>query len=139
MKRAGIKHVLAINGHAGNAGPVNNVIDDLNERLGIDFRFHSYWESYDADLVKAQMESGNCPGHASEFETSFAWAAFPGNVHWEGVDYDNADLTISEPDRATQDRDFHHEAKLANASKGQAMIDVAVNWVTAKAQEMMDS
>lgn len=139
MKRAGIKHVLAINGHAGNAGPVNNVIDDLNARLGIDFRFHSYWESYDADLVKAQMESGNCPGHASEFETSFAWAAFPGHVHWEGVDYDNAELTISQADRATQDREFHHEAKLANASKGQAMIDVAVNWVAAKAQEMMDS
>ncbi|MEE2710995.1 MAG: hypothetical protein VX603_19300, partial [Gemmatimonadota bacterium] len=89
------------------------------------------------DLVKKQMESGNCPGHASEFETSFAYAAFPRHIHWEGVDYDNAEITISEADRATQDREFHHEAKLANAIKGQAMIDVAVDWVAAKVQEMI--
>ncbi len=115
------------------------MLEDLQSRLGIDFQFHSYWEAYDEDLVKAQMESGNCPGHASEFETSFAWAAFPSHVHWEGVDYDNAELTISLPDRATQDRAFHHEAKLANAVKGQAMIDVAVDWVVAKVQGMIDS
>ncbi|SVB06721.1 uncharacterized protein METZ01_LOCUS159575, partial [marine metagenome] len=137
MKRGGIQHVVAINGHAGNAGPVKNVLDDLKSRLGIDFRFHSYWESFDEDLVKKQMESGNCPGHASEFETSFAHAAFPRHIHWEGVDYDNAEITISEADRATQDREFHHEAKLANAIKGQAMIDVAVDWVAAKVQEMI--
>jgi len=87
--------------------------------------------------VKKNMASGNCPGHASEFETSFAYAAFPSHVHWEGVDYDSAELTISLPDRVTQDRNFHHEAKLANAVKGKAMIDVAVNWVANKMQGMI--
>jgi len=139
MKRGGIEHVLVVNGHAGNAKPVLDRLDDLQARLGIDFDFCSYWEAYDEDLVKEQMESGNCPGHASEFETSFAYAAFPSHVHWTGVDYDSAKLTISLPDRVAQDRKFHHEAKLADAVKGKAMIDVAVNWVAAKMQGMMES
>jgi creatinine amidohydrolase len=137
MKRGGIRHVLAVNGHAGNAGPVRNKLADLQSRLGIDFDFCSYWEAYTKEVVSRYMESGNCPGHASEFETSFAWAAFPNQVHWEGVDYDNARLTISLPDRVTQDRTFHNEAKLANAVKGQAMIDVAVEWVAEKVKKMM--
>ena len=137
MKRGGIEHILVVNGHAGNAKPVRDRLDDLQARLGIDFDFCSYWEAYDKDLVAKYMASGNCPGHASEFETSFAYAAFPSHVHWTGVDYDAARLTISLPDRATQDRNLHHEAKLADAVKGKAMIDVAVNWVAEKMQKMM--
>ncbi|MBI4553550.1 MAG: creatininase family protein [Candidatus Latescibacteria bacterium] len=137
MRRAGVRHVLAVNGHAGNAGPVRQRLDDMRARLGIDFEFCSYWEAYTPDIVKQWMESGNCPAHASEFETSFALAAFPQNVHWEGVDYATAKLTIRDPDRARQDRLYHEEAKLATAEKGRAMSEVAVDWVTAKMAEMM--
>ena len=138
MKRGGISHILAVNGHAGNAGPVNAVLEDIQSRLGVDFAFCSYWEAYTPEIVRKYMESNNCPGHASEFETSFAYAAFPGHVHWEGVDYDSARLTISEADRAAQDREFHHEAKLADAVKGQGMIDVAVDWVAARMKAMIE-
>ncbi|MBM3264116.1 MAG: creatininase family protein [candidate division Zixibacteria bacterium] len=139
MKRGGITHVLAVNGHAGNAAPVRNRLDELRARLGIDFDFCCYWDAYTREVIEKYMESGNCPGHASEFETSFAFAAFPGHVHWEGVDYDAAKLTISLPDRATQDRNFHHEAKLAHTVKGQAMIDIAVSWVAEKLNTMMET
>lgn len=137
MKRHGVRHILAVNGHAGNARPVRDRLEALQSKLGVDFQFCSYWEAYTPNIVKTYMESGNCPGHASEFETSFALAAFPENVHWEGVDYDAAKLTIRLPERAEQDRAFHHEAKLATAEKGQAMIDAAVDWVTEKMREMI--
>ena len=137
LRRHGIKNVLIINGHAGNAGPVNVRLDGFRERLGINIDFHSYWEAYTAELVKEQMESGVCPGHAAEFETAFALEAFPENVDWEGVDYDSAKLTISDPRQVESDREYHHQAKLATTEKGKAMIDVAVDWVATQMQEMI--
>jgi creatinine amidohydrolase len=139
LRRGGITRLLALNGHAGNIVPVRDRLDDLRKRLGpgVDLRFHSYWEAYTPELIAAQMTSGNCPGHASEFETSFALAAFPERVEWEGVDYDRARLTISLPERAVQDRTFHEEAKLATAEKGAVMIDVAVQWTTDRLRELL--
>ena len=46
MKRGGINHILAVNGHAGNAGPVNAALEDIRSRLGVNFSFCSYWEAY---------------------------------------------------------------------------------------------
>ena len=83
------------------------------------------------------MESGVCPGHAAEFETAFALAAFAENVDWNGVDYDSAKLTISDAGQAKSDREYHHQAKLATADKGHAMINVAVDWVAEKMQAML--
>lgn len=139
LRRHGITRLLALNGHAGNIRPVQERIEEMCARLGpeVDFRFHSYWEAYTPELIAAQMTSGRCPGHASEFETSFALAAFPERVKWEGVDYDRARLTIRSPDAARQDREFHEEAKLAAAPKGHAMIDVAVAWTTDRLRELL--
>lgn len=141
LRRHGITRILALNGHAGNIRPVQERLDDLRARLGpdVDLRFHSYWEAYTPELIKAQMTSGNCPGHASEFETSFALAAFPERVRWEGVDYDRARLTISSPEAARQDRAFHEEAKLATAEKGRVMLDVAVAWTMERLRELLSS
>src|SRR5436305_10138353 len=139
LRRAGINRLLALNGHAGNIQPVRDRLDDLRARLGpeVDLRFHSYWEAYTPELIAAQMTSGNCPGHASEFETSFALAAFPERVEWEGVDYDRARLTFSTPDRAPADRAFHEEAKLATAAKGEVMVKEAVAWTIERLTELL--
>jgi creatinine amidohydrolase len=139
LKRAGIPRLLALNGHAGNMPPVQARLAELRERLGdgVELRVHSYWEAYTPDLVTAQMESGRCPGHASEFETSFALAAFPQRVKWEGVDYDRARLTFPSDDAAKADRALHEEAKLATATKGAAMIDIAVAWTVERLQELL--
>lgn len=137
LRRHGFHRILILNGHAGNAGPVRERLEEFRERLALDLRFHSYWEAYSREFVQQWMESGNCPGHASEFETSFALAAFPQRVKWDGVDYDSARLTISLPERAAQDRTLHHEAKLATAAKGEAMIERAVEWVVGVVREML--
>jgi creatinine amidohydrolase len=139
LRRGGITRLLALNGHAGNIQPVRERLGDLQARLGtgVDLRFHSYWEAYTPELIAAQMTSGNCPGHASEFETSFALAAFPERVEWEGVDYDHARLTFSTPERAQADRAFHEEAKLATAAKGEVMIEAAVAWTISRLKELL--
>jgi creatinine amidohydrolase len=138
LRRHGIRRVLILNGHAGNIVPVRERLDDFRRRLGIHLEFCSYWEAYTPEFVQEQMESNECPGHASEFETSFALAAFPENVDWNGVDYERAKLTISNPEYARQDRLFHAGAKLATAAKGQAMIQVAVDWVTTKMRRLLE-
>jgi creatinine amidohydrolase len=137
LRRHGIENVLLVNGHAGNIGPVHERLDSFRERLGINLDFCSYWEAYTPELVQEQMESGRCPGHAAEFETAFGLAAFPQNIDWEGVDYEGAKLTISDPRQAEQDRIFHQDAKLATAEKGQVMIDIAVDWVAEKMRGMI--
>ena len=52
------------------------------------------------------------PAHAAEFETSFAMAAFPENVRWQGVDYDRARLVIRRPPGyAEEDPSARREAR----------------------------
>lgn len=138
LRRHGVRHVLIVNGHAGNIKPVRERLDGFRERLGIDLDFCSYWEAYTPEFVREQMACGDCPGHASEFETSFALAAFPENVDWEGVDYDRARLTISDSRQAEMDRLYHQQAKQATREKGQVMIEVAVQWVTERMRRMME-
>lgn len=137
MRRHGIENILVVNGHAGNSAPVQARLADYREKLGINLEFHSYWEAYTEALVKETLDSGVCPGHAAEFETAFALAAFAENVDWEGVDYEGAKLTISDAEQARADRDYHHQAKLATLEKGQVMIDVAVEWVAARMESML--
>ncbi|MDA0837526.1 MAG: creatininase family protein [Planctomycetota bacterium] len=137
MRRHGIKNVLIINGHAGNNRPARERIDDFRERLGINLIFHSYWDACSPGFIKEHLKSGNYPGHASEFETAFAMAAFPENIDWEGVDYDAANLPFASQADSDYDRTYHEEAKLAIAAKGQLMIDVAVGWVADKLRQMI--
>ena len=137
LKRHGIQNILILNGHAGNSGPINQSLAEFKEKLGINLEAYSYWAAYTPEIVQQYMESGKCPAHAAEFETSVALAAFPQYVHQENVDYDNAKLTIANPDRATSDRTYYNESHLATAAKGQAMIDIAVDWVAEKMRSML--
>jgi creatinine amidohydrolase len=137
MRRAGIRKILILNGHAGNTRPLQDGLEQLRRRLGVNLDFCSYWEAYTKEDVASYLDSGDCPGHASEFETSFALAAFPSHVHWEGVDYDRARLTIFSPEQAQKDRVYHREAKLATPEKGRVMIDIAVNWVGERMRRMI--
>ncbi len=137
LKRHGIQNILILNGHAGNSGPITQNLEKFQEKLGINLDAYSYWSAYTQEVVQKYMESGKCPAHASEFETSVALAAFPQYVHREGVDYDKAKLTISNPDQAKSDRIYYNESRLATAEKGQAMIDIAVDWVVEKMRGML--
>ena len=135
----GVKSILILNGHGGNVIPLQEAVNWFREKLGIDVRFHSYWEAYTPEIVEQYMESKRVPGHAAEFETSFALAGFPERVRWEGVDYDTVKSTlgIRDPNSAAEEEQFARDARLATAEKGEAMIGIAVEWVAERVREMM--
>jgi creatinine amidohydrolase len=138
LSRHGIRHILIVNGHAGNT-PLSFEMGRFRDDLGVDVRFVNYWDGFTPALVRAHMVSGKMPAHAAEFETSFALAEFPETVRWEGVDYERAGLVIRRPPGyAEEDAAAHREARsLATAAKGRAMVDAAVSWTAAMLEEMI--
>ena len=126
-----MKNILILNGHGGNVAPLKQSVPEFRDKLGVKVEMSSYWDAYTPEIKKKYMESGQAPGHAGEFETSFAMAAFPERVHWEGVDYEKAKphLHIQDPASAKQEEQFYKDAKLASTAKGEAMIGIAVKWV----------
>ena len=138
LKTHGVRNILILNGHGGNQAPLAQSVEEFRSKLGINIQAHSYWRAYSAEIIKKYMESGVVPGHAAEFETSFAMAAFPERVHWEGVDYEKAKplLHIKDPASAKEEEKFAREAKLASTAKGEAMIAIAMNWVADQLRQM---
>jgi creatinine amidohydrolase len=139
LKTHGVTRILILNGHGGNSAPLKESVDEFGKKLGIKLRTHSYWEAYSPETVKKYMASGSAPGHAGEFETSFAMAAFPQRVRWEGVDYDKVKgrLNIQDPKSAQQEEQFARDARLASTEKGEAMISMAVKWTADVLRQMI--
>ena len=107
--------------------------------MGTQKNLLSYLFLETVEAERASMASGKAPGHAGEFETSFAMAAFPERIHWEDVDYAKIKplLHIKDPKSAIQEEEFAREAKLATTAKGEAMIDIAVKWTAERLRKMM--
>lgn len=118
--RAGFANVLVLNGHGGNIVPCRAVWDQFLRRFQVNLQFLPYWEVLKSDDA-ALLSSQNIPGHAQEFETAFALAAFPENVRPAAV----ADQTDPEP-------------ALATADAGQKLIDRTIERVSTILQRMMD-
>jgi creatinine amidohydrolase len=139
LQTHGVKTILVLNGHGGNVAPLHESVPEFARKLGIRIQANSYWDAYTPDIVKKYMVSGKAPGHAAEFETSFAMAAFPQRIHWEDVDYDKIKplLHIKDPKSAEQEEQFAREAKLATTAKGEAMIDIAVKWTADRLRQML--
>jgi creatinine amidohydrolase len=137
----GVKNILVLNGHGGNVAPLRESVPEFARKLGIRIQTNSYWDAYSREIVKKYMASGKAPGHAGEFETSFAMAAFPQRIHWEGVDYDKIKplLHIKDPKSAVQEEEFAREARLASTAKGEAMIQIAVKWTAERIQQLIRS
>ena len=139
LKTHGVKTILILNGHGGNGKPLAEAAPEFRRKLGINAQAANYWDAYSPEIIRKFMESNKAPAHAAEFETSFAMAAFPERIHWEGVDYAKAKprLGIKDPGSAKQDEQFHQEAKLAATWKGEAMIRIAVEWVAGRLRDMI--
>src|SRR4051794_21507680 len=75
LKTHGVTNILILNGHGGNVGPLKESVAGFRDKLGIKLQAHAYWDAYTPKIKKRYMESGQAPGHAGEFETSFAMAA----------------------------------------------------------------
>jgi creatinine amidohydrolase len=116
LVRAGFKQILVLNGHGGNTGPCAATWDQFLRRFQVNLHFLSYWDV----LTEADAREFLQGGHAQEFETSFALAAFPENVR-TGMWRDQADP----------------KPALATAEKGEAFLQRIVERVAAYLEEMI--
>jgi creatinine amidohydrolase len=121
MHHAGFTNILVLNGHGGNIAPCEGMWGQFLQRLEINLQFHSYWEWLTDEVAEANLKTKRWPGHAQEFETAFALAAFPANVRADAMQ----DQEDKEPLEAT-------------AEAGQIMIDAIVDGVAAHVQKMID-
>jgi creatinine amidohydrolase len=144
LRQHGLKTIFIVNGHGGNNEPLKTHLAEFRSKLGINIDTCSYWEAYSAseetkEIVKKIMQTGpeSVPGHASEFETSFALAAFPERVHREGVDYEKVHLVLKNPDELKGDRKGYYDSLLATPEKGEVLIRLAVDWVAGKVRSMI--
>ncbi|MBA7470329.1 hypothetical protein ES707_05612 [subsurface metagenome] len=150
MKTHGINTILIVNGHGGNTRTLSNNVAQFSEELGITIDACTYWNSIPRDRRMEFTETGNVPGHADEFETSFALAAFPEKIR--RVSYNEEDLYNWNPDQKDLDRVGYFDARwfskefdkssfeeslLANAEKGERFISHAVEWTAEKLLTMM--
>jgi len=124
--RAGFKNVLVLNGHGGNVAPVNGIWDQYLRMSQVNLHFLSYWDVLTDDDAKELLQGGHrlpddLPGHAQEFETAFALAAFPENVRTE--------VWNEQPDK---------KPSLATAAQGEKIIERIVERVTVYLQEMIE-
>ncbi len=139
LRTHGLKAILILNGHGGNAEPLKSEVPGWREKLGIRIEAHSYWEAYTSENASRYMQSGFAmiPGHAAEFETSFALAAFPERVRREGVDYSKVQLKLKSSKDAEEDRRYYNDSLLAAAEKGEALIRIAVDWTAARLRDLI--
>ena len=121
MHQGGFTNILVLNGHGGNVAPCQGVWGQFLQRLEINLHFLSYWDCLPAEVAKANLKTGRCPGHAQEFETAFALAAFPENVRPDAM----RDQVDAEPLKAT-------------AEAGAAMIAAIVGGVSQFVAGMID-
>jgi creatinine amidohydrolase len=102
IARAGFNHILVLNGHGGNTAPCRAVWDQFQRLHQVNLHFLPYWEVLTEHDAKELLTGGHriptdLPGHAQEFETSIALAAFPENVRQEMW----TDQTDQSPSKAT--------------------------------------
>jgi creatinine amidohydrolase len=124
--RAGFKNVLVLNGHGGNTAPVNGTWEQFLRMNQVNLHFLSYWDVLTEADAKELLKSGHklpsdLPGHAQEFETAFALAAFPENVRTK--------MWTDQVDK---------KPSLAAARQGAEIIKRILERVTVYMQEMID-
>jgi creatinine amidohydrolase len=137
MHHAGFQHILVLNGHGGNVAPCLGIWGQFQQRLtfaqphpaaqqsarqlSANLHFVSYWDLLPKEIAEATLKTKRWPGHAQEFETAFALAAFPENVRHDAM--------RDQPDQ---------EPLAATAEAGQKLIDAIVAEVVKYVQGMID-
>lgn len=125
MVRAGFKNIVVLNGHGGNIAPCRGIWDQFLRMFQVNLHFLPYWDVLtpeDAALLESgQRVPNDMPGHAQEWETSFALSAFPENVR--------TDMWTDQPDPTPA---------MATAAKGDEYIKRIVDRLTTYLQEMID-
>jgi len=121
MRKAGFNNILVLNGHGGNFSTGQSAWPKFLQRLEGNLQFCSYWDLLPKAQAEPHLKTKRYPGHAQEFETAFALAAFPENVRRDAME--------QQQDREPLD---------ATAEAGAALIDATVKNVADFVQEMID-
>ena len=123
LARAGFRNILVLNGHGGNMAPVEATWDQFLRTFQINLHFLSYWNVLTPGDAEELLDGGAAalPGHAQEFETSFALANFPDNVRRDAI--------ADQPDRSPAH---------GSAAKGRTLSDRVVDRVAAYVSDMME-
>lgn len=121
MVRAGFKNILVLNGHGGNIAPCDGIWGQFLQLYQVNLQFLSYWDAVDPAQARRHLKSDEVPGHAQEFETAVALAAFPENVRQE--------MWRDQPDPTPA---------LATPESGEALLDLYVAAVANYLKEMID-
>lgn len=144
MRQHGVKTIFIVNGHGGNDQPLKTHVAEFRSKLGINIDACSYWDAYhSSEEIQAEVNRimagglASVPGHAAEFETSVALAAWPERIHRDGVDYEKVHLALKSADDLKADRKNYYDSLLATAEKGERLIRIAVDWTAAKVQSMI--
>ena len=124
--KAGFKNVLVLNGHGGNIAPVQGAWDQFLREFQVNLHFLSYWDVLAKRDAEDVLESGSrlpfdLPGHAQEFETSFALSEFPENVRTE--------VWTDQPDPTPA---------MATSEKGREMVGRITDRLVNYLEEMID-
>jgi creatinine amidohydrolase/Fe(II)-dependent formamide hydrolase-like protein len=86
-------------------------------RFQVNLQFLAYWDVLSDEDAKL-LQTREIPGHAEEFETAFALAAFPENVRSAAIN--------------------NSAASKATAALGKSLIPRIVDRVAQRVQEMVD-
>lgn len=121
MNHAGFKNIIVLNGHGGNIAPCRGIWGQFQQRLEINLHFVSYWELLPKEVAERLLKTKRYPGHAQEFETAFAMAAFPENIREDAM----RDQEEKEPLQAT-------------AESGRVLIEYIVAETVKYVQGMID-
>lgn len=121
MVRAGFRNVLVLNGHGGNVAPCNGIWGQFLQLTEVNLHFLPYWDVLDRSVGAKHLKTDVFPGHAQEFETAIALAAFPENVRTDAM----ADQDDTSPTMAT-------------AESGQVLLDLIVDGVSEYVRGMID-
>jgi creatinine amidohydrolase len=137
MHHAGFQNILVLNGHGGNIAPCLGIWGQFQQRLAFatphpaaqqparersaNLHFVSYWDLLPNEIAESILKTKRWPGHAQEFETAFALAAFPENVRHDAM--------RDQPDQ---------EPLAATAEAGQKLIEAIVVEVIKFVQGMID-
>ncbi|GBC97629.1 Creatinine amidohydrolase [bacterium HR17] len=124
--RHGIRHVLILNGHAGNVAPVQGVLRQwrlyfARQYPGSNLQFASYWDFIPREIADQVLQTKRLPGHAQEFETAIALHAFPDLVRHDAI----ADQDDPEP-------------RLATSEQGRQLAEIVISKLVAFLSDMMD-
>lgn len=126
LVRHGVRNVLVLNGHGGNVAPLESAMRQWklyfeNTHANAGIHLHSYWQSLPDDFAGRVMEGGRFPGHAGEFETSFALHAFPDTVRTDHL------RDTDDPEPAT-----------ATAGKGRLIVEGVVEGLVSFVRDIQD-